>query len=175
MFDNSKCPPLAAGEGVIEMIAAALGKRGSGHQALMDVAHDCIGALTDGILCATAKAGARHSQETLERLAEAHDHLVAAGANCDAAGSTGEMEWEGTEFDTGKATAGKLAKMLAGERAEKAALIATLTDIVPRLDRADETRRGHRPDAAAAVGDEQERERDFQAAGHRHRRRWALA
>ncbi len=134
MFDNSKCPPSAAGEGVIEMIAAALGKRGSGHQALMDVAHDCIGALTDGILCATAKAGARHSQETLERLAEAHDHLVAAGANCDAAGSTGEVEWEGTEFDTGKATAGKLAKMLAGERAEKAALIATLTDIVPRLD-----------------------------------------
>ena len=134
MLDNSKRPPSAAGEGVIEMIAAALGKRGSGHQALMDVAHDCIGALTDGILCATAKAGARHSQETLERLAEAHDHLVAAGANCDAAGSTGEMEWEGTEFDTGKATAGKLAKMLAGERAEKAALIATLTDIVPRLD-----------------------------------------
>jgi enoyl-CoA hydratase/carnithine racemase len=29
---------------------------------------------------------------------------------------------------------GNLSKLLAGERAEKAALIATLTDIVPRLD-----------------------------------------
>lgn len=132
--DTSKRPPSAAGEGVIEMIAAALDKRGSGHQALMDVAHDCIGKLTDGASCATVKAGARHSQETLQRLAEAHDHLVAAGAKCDAAGFLPEAEWQGTEFETGKAAAGNLAKMLAGERAEKAVLIATLTEIVPRLD-----------------------------------------
>ena len=131
--------PVAAGEGVLEMIAAALGKRGSGHQALMDVAHDCIGKLTGGTVCAAAKAGARHSEQTLERLAEAHDHLVAAGAKCDAAGFGPEMEWQGTEFDTGEMAAGKvaagsLAKLLAAERAEKAALMATLTDIVPRLD-----------------------------------------
>ncbi len=132
---TSRHPAAAEGEGVIEMIAAALGKRGSGHQALMDVAHDCIGKLTDGALCAAVKAGARHSQQTLQLLAEAHDHLVAAGAKCDAAGFVPEAEWQGTEFETGKAAAaGNLAKMLAGERSEKAALIATLSDIVPRLD-----------------------------------------
>jgi hypothetical protein len=132
--DTSRRPHAAVSDGVIEMIAAVLGKRGSGHQALMDVAHDCIGRLTDGASCAVVKVGARHSQETLGALAEAHDHLVAAGAKCDAAGFTAETEWEGTEFDRGKVSAGDLAKMLVGERAEKAALIATLTDIVPRLD-----------------------------------------
>ena len=141
---NTSRRPVAAGDGVLEMIAATLGKRGSGHQALMDVAHDCIGKVTEGAICAAAKAGARHSQQTLERLAEAHDHLVAAGAKCDAAGFIPEMEWQGTEFDTGemaagevaagKVAAGNLAKMLAAERAQKAALMATLTDIVPRLD-----------------------------------------
>ena len=132
--DTSRGPPAAVSDGVLEMIAAVLSKRGSGHQALMDVAHDCIGRLTDGASCAAVKVGARHSQETLGALAEAHDHLVAAGAKCDAVGFTAEAEWEGTEFDTGKVSGGDLAKMLAGERAEKAALIATLTDIVPRLD-----------------------------------------
>jgi hypothetical protein len=132
--DTSRRPQSAAAAGVIEMIAATLGKRGSGHQALMDVAHACIGQLTDGAFCATAKVGARHSQETLKHLAEVHDHVVAAGAKCDAAEFAPEAEWEGTDFDARKVTAGNLAKLLAGERAEKAALIATLTDIVPRLD-----------------------------------------
>ena len=130
---DSSTYPSRAGEGVLEIIAAALGKRGSGPQALMDVAHDCISKLTDGACCSTAKLGARHSQETLEQLADAHDHLVAAGANCNASGLTAPAEWEGTEFETGK-VAGNMAKLLADERAEKAALIATLTDIVPRLD-----------------------------------------
>ncbi len=67
-------------------------------------------------------------------LAEAHDHLVAAGAKCDAAGFAAETEWQGYGIRRRKVSAGNLAKMLAGERAEKAALIATLTDIVPRLD-----------------------------------------
>jgi hypothetical protein len=100
----------------------------------MDVAHDCIGKLTDGACCgATAKLGARHSQETHQQLADAHDHLVAAGAKCNASGLAPEAEWEGTEFETSK-VGGNIAKLLAGERAEKAALIATLTDILPRLD-----------------------------------------
>jgi phage head maturation protease len=132
--ETSEFPRTAAGAGVIEMIAVALGKQGSGHQALMAVAHDCIGKLTDGAFCTTAKVGARHSQETLQHLAEAHDHIVAAGAKCDAAEFVPEAEWEGTSFDARKMTTGNLAKLLAGERAEKAALIATLTDIVPRLD-----------------------------------------
>src|SRR5271156_1428775 len=124
--DTSRRPQLAAAAGVIEMIAATLGKRGSGHQALMDVAHACIGQLTDGAFCATAKVGARHSQETLQHLAEAHDHIVAAGAKCDVAEFAPEEEWEGTDFEARKATMGNLAKLFAGERAEKAALIATL-------------------------------------------------
>ena len=127
-------PASADTDGVLEMIATALGKRGHSHQALMDVAHDCVGKLTDGACCAAAKAGARHSQETLGHLANAHDHLVAAGAKCDAAGYTAEAATQGTEFESGKAAMGNLSKLLAGERPEKAALIATLTDIVPRLD-----------------------------------------
>jgi hypothetical protein len=130
----SNHPTSAADEGVVEIITAALGKRESGHQALMDVAHNCVGRLTDGVFCATAKAGARHSQETMERLASAHDHLVAAGAECASAGFVPEVEWQGAEFEAGKAAAGDLAKMLAGEREEKTALIATLSDIVPRLN-----------------------------------------
>jgi phage head maturation protease len=132
--DTSKHLWSGAGTGVLEMIEAALGKRGQTHQALMEVAHDCIGRLTDGGCCRAAKAGARHSRETLSHLAKAHDHLVAAGAKCDAAGVDSEEVGEGAEFETGKATAATLAKMIIEERAEKAALIATLTDIVPRLD-----------------------------------------
>jgi phage head maturation protease len=132
---TSKHPWSGAATDVLEMIETALGKRGQGHQALMDVAHDCIGKLTEGGCCRAAKAGARHSRETLGHLAQAHDHLVAAGAKCDPAGFGGEEEGEGSEFETGKTTAGSLDKMIAGERAEKAALIASLTDIVPRLDR----------------------------------------
>jgi hypothetical protein len=131
--DSSKHPLSGVDNGVLEMIAAALGKRGPGHQALMDIAHDCIGKLTDGACCTTIKVGARHSKETLDHLGNAHDNLVAAGASCGAAFAP-EPEWEGTEFEPGKVTSGNLAKMLAGERAEKAALMATLSDIVPRLD-----------------------------------------
>ncbi|HEU0155939.1 MAG TPA: DUF6582 domain-containing protein, partial [Stellaceae bacterium] len=58
---------------VLDILAEALGKRGKGHQALMDVAHDCIAELTDGECCDAAKAGARHSRETINRLGEAHD------------------------------------------------------------------------------------------------------
>jgi phage head maturation protease len=131
---TSNHPTSAPSEGVVEMIAAALGKRESGYQALIDVAHNCVARLMDGACCAAAKAGARHSQETMERLAEAHDHLVAAGAECASGGLAPEVECQGAEFETGKVAADDLAKMLAGERAEKTALIATLSDIVPRLN-----------------------------------------
>ena len=132
--DDSSTDPRSGASRVLEMVATALGKRRRGHQALMDVAHDCVGKLTDGACCLAAKAGARHSKETLEHFAKAHDHLVAAGAKCDAGGFADEEESEGTEFEPGKVAVGNLSKMLAGERVEKAALIATLTDIVPRLD-----------------------------------------
>lgn len=128
-------PPLSTDTAaVLEMIAGALGKKGRGHRALMDVAHDCLGRLTDSACCIAAKAGARHSKETMDHLTAAHDHLVAAGAKCDAAEPDAGKDWEGADFERGKAAAAGLAKMLAGERAEKSALIASLTEIVPRLD-----------------------------------------
>ena len=132
--DIANYPAFGPPPGVLELVAAALGKRGSGHQPLMDIAHDCIGKLTDGTCCVAAKAGVRHSQDTQNHLTLAHDHLVAAGAKCDAAGFAPETEWEGTEFEPAKVATGNLAKRLAEERAEKATLMAALSDLVPRLD-----------------------------------------
>jgi hypothetical protein len=132
--DSSMHYPSGVASGVMEMIATVLGKRGGSHQALIEIAHDCLSKLTDGACCMAAKAGTRHSKETLGHFAKAHDHLVAAGAKCDAAGSIDEADWQEADFERGKVAVGNLSKILAGERAEKAALIATLTDIVPRLD-----------------------------------------
>ena len=135
--------------------AAAGGKRGRAHQNLMDIAHECISKLTGGMACfqpllssdsgpapagstnteQVAKAGARHSAETMGHLRAAHGHLVAAGAKCDAAG-IGEEEHEGTEFESVKALRTEdLAKVLADERAEKTALVKALGEMVPLLDR----------------------------------------
>jgi hypothetical protein len=127
---------------VLDAVVAALGKRGLAHQHMMDVAHECVSELTDGATCEEAgKAGARHSKETMNHLEQAHHHLVAAGARCDAAeipSSSGpiEEEHQGTEFEPGKgALVGDLAKALIGERAEKAVLVKALGEIVPMLDR----------------------------------------
>ncbi len=71
----------------------------------------------------------------MDHLRAAHDDLVAAGAECDAA-DIGEEELEGTEFESVKALRTRdLAKVLAGERAEKTALVKALSDMVPLLDR----------------------------------------
>ena len=126
------------------------------HQNLVDIAHECIRKLTDAKTCCqqpptlgavpardgsgeterVTKAGARHSRETLGHLCAAHDHLLAAGAVCVGSPGVSEEERQGTEFDPGKAAqAGDLAKVLADERAEKAALVKTLGEMVPLLDR----------------------------------------
>jgi len=136
-------------------ITPAGGKRGRTHQDLMDIAHECISKLTGGIGCfqplsssnlgpapaegaktqEVAKAGARHSAETMAHLRSAHDYLVAAGAKCDAA-VIGEEEQQGTEFESVKGIQTEdLAKVLADERAEKTALVNALGEIVPLLDR----------------------------------------
>jgi hypothetical protein len=136
-------------------ITAAGGKRGRAHQNLMDIAHECLSKLTGGMACfqpspgsdlgpapagsanteEVAKAGARHSAETMAHLRTAHGHLVAAGAKCDAAG-IGEEENQGTEFESVKALPTEdLAKVLADERAEKTALVRALGEMVPLLDR----------------------------------------
>ncbi|MBV8133687.1 MAG: hypothetical protein JO282_14420 [Alphaproteobacteria bacterium] len=135
--------------------AAPHGQRGSAHQNLMDIAHECVSKLTGGMACSRplpnsepepssegnaktqdiAREGARHSGETMGHLRAAHDHLVAAGAICEAPG-VGEEEHQGTEFDTVKAVRSEdFAKVLADERAEKATLVKTLGEMVPLLDR----------------------------------------
>jgi hypothetical protein len=127
---------------VLGVIVAVLGKAGRAHQHMMDVAHECLSQLTDGTTCGgAAKAGAWHSRQTMEHLEAAHRHLVAAGATCDASGITGsntltEEERLDTGFALGKdIRIGDLAKALAGEHAEKAALVKVLDEIVPMLDR----------------------------------------
>jgi Caudovirus prohead serine protease len=120
---------------VLDLITAAFAKRGAGHQALLDVAHDCVGKLTNNACCAASKASARHSQETLGHLVRAHDHLVAAGADCDAREFAADRRPAETDLERNKIAMGDLAKRLTGERGDREALIATLSDILPRLDR----------------------------------------
>jgi hypothetical protein len=142
---------------------AAAGKRARAHQNLMDIAHECVSKLTDGMTCSqpspssdlgsafegsaniqeVAKVGARHSAETMGHLRAAHSHVVAAGAECDAAG-IGEEEHQSlpqakagvAEFESVKTLRTEdLAKVLADERAEKTALVKALGEMVPLLDR----------------------------------------
>jgi hypothetical protein len=136
-------------------IASMRSKRGRAHQNLMDLAHECVSKLTDRMACSdlspssdsgstpegsagsegVKKIGARHSAEMMGDLRAAHDQLVGAGAQCDAA-DIGEEELEGTEFESVKALRTRdLAKVLAGERAEKTVLVKALSDMVPLLDR----------------------------------------
>ena len=141
-MDTSKSQPAGMDPGVLDAITAALGKRGLVHQHMMDVAHDCVRELTERTTCGEApKAGARHSRETMDHFNAAHRYLVAAGARCGTAGMLGsnpltEEEHQGTEFAPGRSVrTGDLAKALAGERAEKAALVRALGEMVPMLDR----------------------------------------
>lgn len=126
---------------VLDVIAASFGKRGQAHQHLMDMAHGCLRELTDGALCGAAvKIGARHSNETMQDLEAAHQHLVAAGATCDSAGVTAsgaptESDLPVTELGLGKVACSEdVAKLLAGERVEKAALVKVLAEIVPMIE-----------------------------------------
>ena len=132
--DISKHPSFDLTSEMLELVAAALAKKSTGDRALMDIAHDCIGKLTDGACCVASKVGTQHSLDTLNQLTKAHDHLVLAGAKCDATNLAPKEEWEGMKFEPARAETANLTKILAEERAEKATLIATLTDIMPRLD-----------------------------------------
>jgi hypothetical protein len=127
----------AQAQKVLELIAQALGKAGRAHKALCDVAHGCMKALTDGETCKAAKAGSRHSKETMEHLQDAHDHVVAAGAMCDAAGEQDrgqsppppddEAEEEGEGAKEGAARGGDLKKRYD-------ALSKAVAELAPRLD-----------------------------------------
>ena len=108
---------------VLAAVAKVLCKRQRAQQNLMDLAHECLQALTDGYVCEkAAKLGARHSKETMELLKAAHRHLVAAGARCDAAG-----------VDQPRAT--EPANVVHDEPAEKAALAKVLGEVVPMIER----------------------------------------
>jgi HK97 family phage prohead protease len=132
---------------VLELIAQSLGKAAKAHTALCDVAHGCLHKMTDGKVCAIAaddeeagKVGGRHSKETFAHLKAAHDHLVAVGAKCDAAGmdagqpggtpsgARAEEEGQGGDGDNEKAMrVGNLQKRYD-------ALAKAVGDLAPRLD-----------------------------------------
>ena len=61
-FNDASQSPYRLISPVLAMVAETIGKIEPGHQALLDIGHDCIGKLTDGICCSSSKAGARHSQ-----------------------------------------------------------------------------------------------------------------
>jgi hypothetical protein len=108
---------------VLAAVAKILCKRQRAQQNLMDLAHECLQALTEGRVCEKAtKLGARHSKETMELFKAAHRHLVAAGARCDAAG-------------VDEPRAAEPANMLHDEPAEKAALAKVLGEVVPMIER----------------------------------------
>jgi hypothetical protein len=108
---------------VLAAVAKILCKRQRAQQNLMDLAHECLQALTEGRVCEKAtKLGARHSKETMELFKAAHRHLVAAGARCDAAG-------------VDEPRAAEPANVLHDEPAEKAALAKVLGEVVPMIER----------------------------------------
>jgi hypothetical protein len=132
-------------EKVLELIAQALGKRGKAPQALMDVAHGCLHKLTDGKVCmkdavlspSKEAAGGRHSKETMGHLQDGHDHLVGAGAKCDAMNPMpggkpehAEEEEQGTEFEPG----GGKARRPGDLQKRYDALAKSVADLAPRLD-----------------------------------------
>ena len=120
---------------VLAAVAKVLCKRERAHQNLMDLAHECLQALTDGCVCEKAtKLGARHSNETMELFKASHRHLVGAGARCDATGvdEPRPPAQLASETDT---RAAKLANALPDGPDEKAALAKVLGQVVPMIER----------------------------------------
>jgi hypothetical protein len=150
--DNASIDALKA----FGLIARSAFSRSRAHRNLMDIAHECVIKLSDGMARSrlssrsegiangqseepgeTTKIGARHSAETMEHLRAAHDHLISAGAQCGcAADRVGEEQNRGSALEPTKALPiADLAKVFADERAEKAALVKALGEMVPMLDR----------------------------------------
>ncbi len=120
---------------VLGVITKALCKRERAHQSLMDLAHGCLQALTDGRVCEkVVKLGARHSKETMELFKASHRHLISAGASCDATGIDDPRSPAQFTSDT-DTRAADLANPLPDEPAEKAALAKVLREVVPMIER----------------------------------------
>jgi hypothetical protein len=120
---------------VLGAVAKVLCKRERAHQNLMDLAHECIQALTDGCACEKAtKFGARHSKETMELFKASHRHLMVAGARCDATG-IGEPSASAKLVSQMDMRAADPANGFSGEPAEKMALVKVLGEVVPMIER----------------------------------------
>ena len=120
---------------VLAAVAKVLCKRERAHQDLMDLAHECLQALTDGCVCENAtKFGARHSKEKMELFKASHRHLIAAGAKCDATG-VDEPRPPGQFVSETDSRAAEPADALHDEPAEKAALAKVLGEVVPMIER----------------------------------------
>ena len=159
---------------VLGVITKVLCKRERVHQSLMDLAHGCLQALTDGRVCEeAAKLGARHSKETMELFKASHRHLIAAGARCDATGVNDPRPPAQLASETGTRSA-DLANALPDEPAEKAALAKVLGKVVPMIERltkrVDEIARTPLPPLTMAKGTvsiskQQDRERNVGSGG----------
>jgi hypothetical protein len=141
----------------------AIGNASGAHQSMMDLAHECLKQLTDGVICQDAeKVGGRHSVEIMGYLMGAHRHPVVAGANCEGtnpSGSNGQASKErsmSSETSEKAAQVEELAKALTVERTEKMALGKALDEIMPMLqrltERVDEIARTPLPPLTIAKG-----------------------
>ncbi len=120
---------------LLGVITKVLCKRERAHQNLMDLAHECLHALTDGGVCKkTRKLGARHSRETTELFRASHRHLVAAGASCDATG-VDEPRPPAQLVSETETRAAEPTNALHDEPAEKTALATVLGEVVPMIER----------------------------------------
>ena len=154
-----ECPVVDSPEDTVKVLAAVakvMCKRERAHQNLMDLAHECLQALTDGCVCEKAtKFGARHSKETMELFEASHRHLIAAGARCDATriDEPRTPAQPASEADTRAADA---ANAPPGEPAEKAVLAKILGEVVPMIEhltrRVDEIARTPLPPLTMAKG-----------------------
>jgi hypothetical protein len=134
-----ECPVGGSSEvDIVKLLAAVtnvLSKRQRAHQDLMDLAHECLEALTDGGVCEKAtKRGARHSKETMELFKASHRHLIAAGARCEARGVDDRRPAARRASETDTRTA-DLANAHPDDPAEKAALAKVLGEVVPMIER----------------------------------------
>lgn len=102
---------------------------------MMEIAHQCLSGLSDGTLCGeTPKLEMQHSAEVMEHLDEAHRHLIAAGATCEAAGASGS-DMPAEEGQPGGVRPTNFAKALAEARTGDAGLADMLAELVPTLER----------------------------------------
>jgi hypothetical protein len=115
------------------LVSGMLCKRERAHQNLIELAHECVQALTDGRVCEqTTKLGAGHSKGSMELLKAAHRQLVAAGARCDAMGDDEPRP----PVQLGSQAYTRAAELTSAyESAEKAALTKVLGEVVPMIER----------------------------------------